>query len=1019
MNVTTLNKRIIPISKRIVRCCTAMLLVIFMLLTVLPVFAQEAVLKADDIPEALTRAQLEAHGAIRRLYDKEQGDNDFIFLNADGTVTEYDFSVPVKYKDENGKYKDKSNKIKEWNGEYGNTASDVELRFPKQLNFIKIKHNGRTVRIRPVTQASPGQLPATVQDNSVSYTGAFGEGTTLRYTSTMSGIKEDIILQNRGRKNSFSFEVRTDGLELKEVNGVWGIYDGEATVFCFGDLEVTDSFTGENEATDDWDAHRTYAEAQVSALSGDKYIFTITVPVEYLQAETTVYPVYIDPSFNVSRTYIKDTYIAKGYTNNYVNSSLVAVGYGTNAKNVRTLAKISDILGGSSIQGRVTGAYYSMYCTSDYSSSPTVDTYMINEGVSWNPAAVTWQNSADTLMNGSTKLSTLTVKGAGRYNFDITSAYQAWQTGTENNGIMLRMTTEVSGKYRQFASANVSDSSKLAYITVSYDSVGAGITVNPQEAYMTVGEVKRISALAHSVNETITWSSSNPSVATVDTNGNVTAHSAGDVFITATGTYAGSSATCGITVVAKGVDSVTLPYRTLYITNGKTLNIPVRIAPSDASVQEVIWSSNDTSVVTVSNGVLRAVGSGTTTVTVRSVQGGKTDSMTVAVPEFEDGTYYLKNKATKKYLDIQGPSNESGAITHQWKMHGYASQQWEFELQTSGYYKIKSVHSGLYLSVENNSSEQNTAVVQKEFNNGSGQLWKVELLNDGAYKLTPKSGESTNRVLASAYYGVIADGIAVQQRLFVDDTNYKDEWILISRKLDIVNYYDSSIANTPTQAYIDDAVKFMSDVFYREFKVTINNKSISRYSNALADQCSLGNNSSCGNICGEHSQHHKNIYYMAEQLYNAPRDDNHVYVMWADRDYGVYCDGVQHAPLTATIAVNYSSRPVINFLTLKASEAENADKSMAKMSIVLAHEMAHVFGLSEIYGSGTIVDNKLHEDVECVMNKYVEYSNGEDDKMVEFYNKIKGRKAHAFCSSCTQQLKELTQKVLTEGNKQS
>ena len=110
MIVTTLNKRIIPISKRIVRCCTAMLLVIFMLLTVLPVFAQEAVLKADDIPEALTRAQLEAHGAIRRLYDKEQEDNDFIFLNADGTVTEYDFSVPVKYKDENGKYKDKPKK---------------------------------------------------------------------------------------------------------------------------------------------------------------------------------------------------------------------------------------------------------------------------------------------------------------------------------------------------------------------------------------------------------------------------------------------------------------------------------------------------------------------------------------------------------------------------------------------------------------------------------------------------------------------------------------------------------------------------------------------------------------------------------------------------------------------------------------------------------------------------------------------------------------------------------------------
>lgn len=775
----TLRKRCTATLERLARCAAALLLVFSMLLAVLPVLAQgEGVLAESDIPEALSRAQLEEHGAVQRLYDEEQGDNDFVFLNRDGTITRYDFSVPVKYKDETGKYRDKNNKIKDWNGEYGNTAGDVELRFPKQLNFIKIKYNGHTVRIKPVTSASAGHLPAMVQGSSVSYAGAFGEGTELRYTSTMSGIKEDIILQNSAQGNSFSFEVRTGGLELRKQNGIWGIYDGEEAVFGFGDLEVTDSFTGQDEATDDWDAHRTYAQAQVSALGGDKYLFTITVPQEYLQAESTVYPVYVDPTFNVSRSYIQDTYIAKGYTNNYVNSSLVAVGYGTNAKNVRTLAKISDLFGGQTTRGRVTAAYYSMYCTSDYSSTPTVDAYMINSSVSWNPSAVTWQNSADMLMNAAAKISTLTVKGAGRYNFDITSAYQAWQTGTANNGIMLRMTTEVSGKYRQFASANVSDSSKLAYVTVKYQDVALGITISPESAYMVVGEVKRISALAHSVNETITWSSDNPSVATVDANGNVTAHSAGDVTITATGTYGGSSATCGITVVAKGVDSVTLPYRTLYLAKGKSLNVPVRIAPSDASVQQVAWSSSNTGVVTVNNGLLRAVAPGTAVISVRSEQGSKTDSMTVVVPEFEDGTYYLKNKATKKYADIQGPSNDSGAIIHQWKMHGYASQQWNFELHTDGYYKIKSMHIGLYLSVENNSSAQDAAVVQKAFNNGSGQLWKVELLSDGAYKLTPKSGESSNRVLASASYIGVDDGIVIQQRLFKDDTNYKDEWVI-------------------------------------------------------------------------------------------------------------------------------------------------------------------------------------------------------------------------------------------------
>ena len=298
---------------------------------------------------------------------------------------------------------------------------------------------------------------------------------------------------------------------------------------------------------------------------------------------------------------------------------------------------------------------------------------------------------------------------------------------------------------------------------------------------MTVGEVKRISALAHSVNETITWSSDNPSVATVDANGNVTAHSAGDVTITATGT-GGSSATCGITVVAKGVDSVTLPYRTLYLAKEGVTIVNASITPSDASIQQVTWSSSNKNVATVDNqGMIHGIAPGTAIITVRSEQGSKTDSMTVIVPEFENGTYFVQNKATGKFMDIKDRSEYGDSAINQWSVRADTKQnslQWIFELCPDGYYKIKSMHSGMYLSVENNSSEQNAAVVQKAFNNGSGQLWKVELLSDGAYKITPKSGESSNRVLASAYYAINVNGTAVQQRLFVDDTNYKDEWIL-------------------------------------------------------------------------------------------------------------------------------------------------------------------------------------------------------------------------------------------------
>ena len=270
------------------------------------------------------------------------------------------------------------------------------------------------------------------------------------------------------------------------------------------------------------------------------------------------------------------------------------------------------------------------------------------------------------------------------------------------------------------------------------------------------------------------------------------------------------------------MDSVTLPYRTLYLAKGKSLNVPVRIAPSDASVQQVAWSSSNTGVVTVNNGLLRAVAPGTAIITVRSEQGSKTDSMTVVVPEFEDGTYYLKNKATKKYADIQGPSNDSGAIIHQWTMHGYASQQWNFELHTDGYYKIKSMHSGLYLSVENNSSAQDAAVVQKAFNNGSGQLWKVELLSDGAYKLTPKSGESSNRVLASASYDSVDNGIVIQQRQFLNDTDYNDEWVI----------YDGIATSGYEVAYepekwnkdngVDDVVQDFTNCYYYAINTQVN-----------------------------------------------------------------------------------------------------------------------------------------------------------------------------------------------------
>ena len=73
------------------------------------------------------------------------------------------------------------------------------------------------------------------------------------------------------------------------------------------------------------------------------------------------------------------------------------------------------------------------------------------------------------------------------------------------------------------------------------------LTVEPVEAELTVGEIRSLTA---SGVETVTWSSSDETVAKVDENGAVTAVGAGTAVITATDESSKLTARCGVTVKA-------------------------------------------------------------------------------------------------------------------------------------------------------------------------------------------------------------------------------------------------------------------------------------------------------------------------------------------------------------------------------------------------------------------------------------------------------------------------------------
>ena len=115
--------------------------------------------------------------------------------------------------------------------------------------------------------------------------------------------------------------------------------------------------------------------------------------------------------------------------------------------------------------------------------------------------------------------------------------------------------------------------------------------------------------------QTLVWSSSDTSVATV-TEGAVTAVAVGSARITVrTGS---AEAACSVTVVpAKPVEveSVTLDRTTLDLTVGDTERLTATVLPEDAADKTVEWSSSDSSVATVADGLVTALAPGTATVT--------------------------------------------------------------------------------------------------------------------------------------------------------------------------------------------------------------------------------------------------------------------------------------------------------------------------------------------------------------------------------------------------------------------
>ena len=157
------------------------------------------------------------------------------------------------------------------------------------------------------------------------------------------------------------------------------------------------------------------------------------------------------------------------------------------------------------------------------------------------------------------------------------------------------------------------------------------VELSATEAELTIGGTMTLTATVlpeDATDKTVTWTSSDETVATVDAEGNVTAVAPGQVEITATSN--GISAVCALTVKPIVAESVTISETEAELTEGETLQLTAEVAPEDTTDKTVTWSSSDEEVATVdAAGLVTAVAPGEATITAACGEASATCDVTV------------------------------------------------------------------------------------------------------------------------------------------------------------------------------------------------------------------------------------------------------------------------------------------------------------------------------------------------------------------------------------------------------
>ena len=241
-----------------------------------------------------------------------------------------------------------------------------------------------------------------------------------------------------------------------------------------------------------------------------------------------------------------------------------------------------------------------------------------------------------TLGEGESETLTATVLPANATDKSVTWSSSNPSVATvDNNGKVIAVK---EGQATITVKTNDGGFTDTCQVTVNQKIQVIGVLLDKKSLTLVIDDFETLTATVHPENaadKSVTWSSSNSNVATVDNNGKVTAISEGYAIITVTTNDGGFTATCPVTVNQKiPVTSVFLDKISLTLVKGDFETLTATVYPENAADKSVTWSSSDSGVATVyNNGKVYATSLGSAKIMVKTNDGGYQDYCDVTVVE--------------------------------------------------------------------------------------------------------------------------------------------------------------------------------------------------------------------------------------------------------------------------------------------------------------------------------------------------------------------------------------------------